>query len=387
MKKGMVIILLSAVLLILPGCWNKEELDESGFAMAIALDQGKGGVLDLTTQIYRPTNVKSVSGASAKQDRNLLIKTSDESLFEAIRDIPLHLGRKAKWSHLRIILVGEKLAAATDVGKLIDFFYRDHEPRHTVSIMITKGRAEKILQKTPDIEQTIGQQLMLTKQVSFKSSAKSMDTTLLKLALQMNSPVGDSSITYVYEDKGKKNILNSAGLALLKKGKMMGILSSKKVEGLVMLRNEIVSGVIEVPCPGKKLETESLEILNFKTKLKPKLIGNKVHVQVKSEVQGAIGELKCTNIKTRKDEAEFAHKMEEQIKHQMFETIHFLQKKKSDIIGIGNKIASAHPKQWNKMKAEWDEQYAEIPFDIQVKLQLVTTGTVIGKPAVSGEDK
>lgn len=42
MKKGMVILLLSAVLLILPGCWNKEELDESGFAMAIALDQGKG---------------------------------------------------------------------------------------------------------------------------------------------------------------------------------------------------------------------------------------------------------------------------------------------------------------------------------------------------------
>ncbi len=388
MKKGMVIILLSAVLLILPGCWNKEELDESGFAMAIALDQGKGGTLDLTTQIYRPSNTKGASsGSGTKQTKNLLIRTSDDSLLEAIRDIPLHLGRKAKWSHLRIILVGEKLAAATDVGKLIDLFYRDHEPRHTVSIMIAKGRAEKILEKKPEIEQTIGQQLMLTKQVSFKSSAKSMDTTLLKLALQMNSPQGDASITYVYEDKKKKDVLNSAGLALIKKGKMTGILSPKKVEGLVMLRNEIVSGAIEVPCPGKKFETESLEILSFKTKLKPKLKGNKVSVQVKSQVQGAVGELKCTNIKTKKDEAEFTHKMEEQIKHQMLETAQFLQKKKSDIIGIGNKIAGAHPKQWNKMKEGWDEQYAKIPFDIQVKLQLVTTGTVIGKPTVSGEDR
>ena len=79
-----------------------------------------------------------------------------------------------------------------------------------------------------------------------------------------------------------------------------------------MLRNEIISGIVEVPCPGKQYETESLEILTFKTKLKAKLIGNKVRVQVKSAVQGVIGELKCTNIKTRKDEAEFTHKMEEQ---------------------------------------------------------------------------
>jgi len=387
MNKGMVFIFLSAILFILPGCWNKEELDESGFAMAIALDQGKGGKLELTTQIYRPTNSKSVSGGQLKQEKNLLIRTSDDSVLEAIRDIPLHLGRKAKWSHLRIIVIGEKLAAATDVGKLIDYFYRDHEPRHTVSIMISKGRAEQILEKTPDIERTIGQQLMLTKQVSFKSSAKSMDTTLLKLALQMNSPEGDASITYVYEDKNKKDVLNATGLALLKKGKMIGILSSKKVEGLVMLRNEVVSGIVEIPCPGKKLETESLEILNFKTKLKPKLIGNKVSVQVKSEVQGAVGELKCTNIKTRKDEAEFTNKMEKQIKHQMLETVYNLQKKKVDIIGIGNKIASSNPKKWKKMKGGWDKQFAEIPFDIHVKLQLVTTGTVIGRPAVSGEER
>ena len=71
----------------------------------------------------------------------------------------------------------------------------------------------------------------------------------------------------------------------------------------------------------------------------------------------------------------------------MLETVHYLQKRKSDIIGIGNNIARSHPKEWKKMKATWDKQYAEIPFDIHVKLQLVTTGTVIGKPAVSGEKR
>lgn len=384
----MILIFLSAALLILPGCWNKGELDEFGFVMAIAVDQGKGGELELTTQMYRPTaGEKGGGGGSPGQTANLLIKTSDESIFEAVRDIPIHLGRKANWSHCRIIVIGEKLARSTDVGRLIDFFYRDHEPRHTISIMIAKGRADKILENTPAIEQTIGQQLLLTKQVTFKNAAKSMDTTLLKLALMMNSPHGDTAITYVYQDKREKNVLNAAGLALIKKGKMKSILPSKKVEGLIILRNEFKSGIIEVPCPGKKLETESVEVLNLGTKMKPKLVGDKVKVQVKTKVEVAIGEMRCTEIKARKDEAEFTHKVEEQIKKQMLETIHILQKNKMDVIEIGNKIASSNPKKWEKMKDTWDKQFAAIPFDIQVKVKLLTTGTVIGKPAVSGEKK
>ncbi|WP_341281844.1 Ger(x)C family spore germination protein [Paenibacillus sp. FSL H8-0537] len=385
MKKWMVFIFVLTSFLLLTGCWNKTELDEDGFVMAIALDQGKGGRLELTTQMYRPNAGKGGDGGTLKQSKNLLIKTEDNSVFEAIRDIPLHLGRKANWTHTRIILVGEKLARSTDVGKLIDFFYRDHESRHTISIMITKGRADKILEKQPAIEQTIGQQLLLTKQVSYKNAAKSLDTTLLKLGLQMNSPQSDSSITYVYEDKRAQDMFNAAGLALLKKGKMKSVLSSKKVEGLVMLRNEYKSGIIEVACPGKKSETESFEIMKLRTRLKPSLIGDKVSVLVKTEAEGAIGELKCTEIKTRKDEAEYLQKMEEEIKKQMLATIHDLQAYKMDIIDIGNRIARSHFKKWEDMKGDWDKQFATIPFDIHVHLRLITTGTVIGRPAVSGE--
>jgi spore germination protein KC len=386
MKKWLVVIFLSATLLILPGCWNKRELDESGFVMAIAVDQGKGRELEFTSQMYRPITGQQ-GGGGGSPSANLLIKTRDDSLFEAARDIPIHLGRRANWGHMRVIIIGEKLARSTDVGRLLDLFYRDHEPRHTISIMIAKGRADKILDMKPAIEQTIGQQLLLTKQVTYKSSAKAMDTTLLKLALMMNSPHGDTAITYVYEDKREKNVLNAAGLALLKKGKMKSILPSKKVEGLIMLRDEFQSGIIEIPCPGKKLETESVEVLNLGTKMKPKLVGDKVNVQVKTKVEAAIGEMRCTEIKTRKDEAEFTHKVEEQIKKQMLETIHILQKNKMDVIEIGNKIASSNPKKWEKMKDTWDKRFAELPFDIQVKVKLLTTGTVIGKPAVSGEKK
>lgn len=374
--------------LLLSGCWNKEELDESGFVMAIAIDAGKDGRLDLTTQMYRPTiGRKGGTGESPSATANLLIKTSDYSVFEAIRDIPIYLGRKAKWSHLRIILIGEQLARSQDIGKLIDFFYRDHEPRPSVSIMIAKGRAEKLLEKQPAIEQTIGQQLLLTKKKTHQISAKSINTTLLKLALQINSPQGDALLSYVYEDKEDKNMLNAAGIALIKEGKMKGLLPSKKVEGLVILRDEFTSGIIQIPCPNRKRESESFEALELETKIKPKLSDDKVTVSVMTELDGAIGELKCTVIKTKKDEEEFARKIEEQIKKQMLDTIQVLQTHQVDAIGIGNMIARSHPKRWKTVRENWGNRFAEAEFIIRVKIKLMTTGTTVGRPIVSWEEK
>lgn len=62
MKKWMVFIFVLTSFLLLTGCWNKTELDEDGFVMAIALDQGKGGRLELTTQMYRPNAGKGGMG-------------------------------------------------------------------------------------------------------------------------------------------------------------------------------------------------------------------------------------------------------------------------------------------------------------------------------------
>jgi spore germination protein KC len=384
MKKIAVLFLLSALLPALAGCWNKYELDQFGFVMAVALDQGEDGNLDLTTLLYRPAFSKGGQGGrgSEKQSSNILIKTTDDSLFEAIRDIPLKLGRKAQWGHMRAILIGEKLAMSADVGKLIDFFYRDHEPRHSTSILIAKGRADRILQNEPVIEGTTGQQLLLTSQVAHKNSAKSIETTLLDLALQLNSPQNDTFIAYIYEDPIEPGMFTAAGLALLKNGKMKGIVPADKVEGLAMLRDEYKSGIVEIRCPGKQGEIETVEILSLSTKLKPKLTEDKVAVQIKTEVDGGVGELKCTEIKTREDEVEFVGKLEKAIKQQMMTTIRYLQSEQTDVIGIGNKIFRMDPDKWKTMKKTWERQFAEIPFDIQVELKLLTSGTIISKPAV-----
>lgn len=377
MKKFALLLFLTAIIWILPGCWSKNELTERGFVMGVAIDQGKDGKIEMLTQIYRPTSAEGAKGA-ATGPTTINISTNDESINEAIRDIPIHLGRKAQWSHMRVIIVGEKLARSVNIAKLLDLFYRDHEPRTTVSLMIAKGSASKMFEKKSLIEQTTAQQLLRAEESAYNNAAKTLNTSLLDLVKQLKSAHSDAVVSYIYEDK-QTEMFTAAGLALFKDGKMTGILPPGKLKGLIMLRNKFKSGIFEIPCEGRKNELETVEILSMHTRVKPKLSGDEIIVSVTVQGEASTGELKCSTIDKQADEAAFVHKMEEEMKSQIRSTIRFLQMNKTDVIGVGNYIYRRDPKKWNGLKETWDKKFAEIPFDIDVELKLITNGTTTGK--------
>ncbi|MGO4548777.1 Ger(x)C family spore germination protein [Paenibacillus sp. 2TAB23] len=380
MKKWMLRLFVLCSLLPLSGCWSKFELTERGFVMGVALDQGENGDIEILTQIYRPSSAQTISSATTNAS-SINIKTNDQSVMEAIRDIPIHLGRKAQWSHLRVIIIGEKLARSNNLGHLLDLFYRDHEPRGSISLMIAKGNAGKLFMKKPLIEQTTAQQFLRTKESSYITSAKTIDNTLLDLMLQLRGASGDAMVAYVYEDKDAKDIFSAAGLALLKKGKLKVVIPASKVEGLLMLRNDYRSGVIEVKCPGGNGENETAEILSLQAKTKPIFKGEQISVNTEIQADIAIGELKCTNINTYGMEQQFVKKVEDEILKQLNSTIKFLQSNQMDVIGIADKIYRANPRKWEQLKEGWDERFSEITFNIKLKLRLVTSGTISSKPA------
>lgn len=380
MKKGILCLALLLSLFMVSGCWSKFELTERGFVMGVALDQGEDGKIELLTQIYRPTSTQTVSSVSTNAS-SINIMTRDDSVMEAIRDIPIHMGRKAQWSHLRVIIVGEKLARSNHLGHLLDLFFRDHEPRSSVTLMISKGAAGKLFEKKPLIEQTTAQQFLRAKESSYITSAKTIDYNLLDLILQLRSANGDAVVPFVYEDKKLKDIFSAAGLALLKDGKMKVVLPSTKVEGLLMLRNSYHSGVIEIKCPGNNGEHETAEVLSLKAKTKPRIHGDEISVNSTLVGDIAIGELKCSNIKNAKDELAFIKKVEDKLTEQINSTILFLQSNKMDVIGIADAINRSNPRKWERLKENWDTQFSELPFTIQVRLRLVISGTLSSKPA------
>jgi spore germination protein KC len=373
-----------SALFVLTGCWDRAELPEKGFVMGIALDQAKGGKISLTTQVFKPTQGVGSIGGKSPTVSFANITTIDSTLPRAIRDNPIKLGRKTQWSHTRLIIIGEKLAREREIFSLLEFFFRDHEPRLTVSIMIAEGRADKYLNMKPYIENTISQQLFQSEKASASNSAKTMDINLLKMGKQMKSEVGNAMIPYLYLSKDAMTVTNVAGVALLKAGKLTGKMEPGKVENLQMLLNTYKSGMIDIPCqnPSKpNQKVEAVEILSLKSKWQPaSLEEHPLKVRAKLNIQVAVMELSCSKLETVADEKKFAKKVEETIKQRIIETTNWLKKNKFDAIGLGNKVYKKNPQLWKQWKPNWDDRFAESEFDIDVDVKIINSGTTIGKP-------
>lgn len=371
----------------LTGCWDRMELPERAFVMGAALDADDSGRFVLTVQVYKPS--QSVGPQGSKSGNSFVnIRTVDNSLTEAIRDIPIHLGRKAQWSHMRIILIGEELARKHGLKETLDFFYRDHEPRLTTTLTVTEGKAADYLEVKPLIERTVSQQLFQSQKSTAANSSKAPGMNLYRLALQLKGQVGDAYIPYMYMDgSGMSNEPNAAGAAMVKKGVMVDVLPPNLVEGLLMLLNEYKGGIIEIECPSDKKKQgkaafdykESVEAQRLTSKIEPKPKGDHLDVDIRLHLRAAVTELRCTQLDTMDKERKFADRIANEITGIVEELVDRLKKEKVDVLDIGNRIYTKNPALWKRWKDDWDDIFASARFHVKTEVEIINTGTEVGK--------
>lgn len=368
--------------LLLTGCWSSMELTERSFVMAVALDKGDNHNLEMTTQVYKAISQKGAAPSAQAGRSYINVKSSDTSVFEAVRNLPIQLGRKAQWSHMRAILIGEELARE-NVEKVLDFFYRDHEPRLSTNVVIARGKAGRYLELPPLHEYTSAQQIRENVIHTFLYAAKTVKTDLRELAIQLRSETETAVLPYLYMDQ--KNRPHTVGVALLHRGKMVGVLDPAESESLLMLTDQFDDGLIEFPCgkQGKaKTVKESLEVFNLHSRLEPQADGDNVTVAVSVSIEGGVGELQCTAVRTPEDERALAKRIEEVVEEQMRWTIAVLQKQKIDAIGVGNRLYAKDPAAWKKMKREWPELFSRATFHLKVNVKISQTGNTVNRPVL-----
>ncbi len=370
------------LLICLTGCWNSKELTVFGFIMGASLDQAKDGNIELNAHIYAPTQTIGGIGSSNKSAYTN-IKVSSKSVFDAIRTFPLYLGRKAQWSHIRVILIGEQFAKKHDIGEALEFFYRDHEPRLTLLVIITKGKAADYWKKKPFIERTMAQQLLTTIESASSASGKTKTATLLDIALQLNSKVKTTMIPYIEMNDKQQKSPYSSGVAVIRKGKMVDRLTPNDIQKILMLTNDFEGGVIEFPCVDKgskkKGKKETLETLSVKTKVSPQFTENPPTIRMLTKIEGIVGELRCTPITTEEEAKKLENHIRKTVKAQLEAVIERLQKKKIDVLGIGNKLYRQDPALWKKWEKDWDDIFADIRFVIDVEVSVKGTGMPLGE--------
>ncbi|RBW70044.1 Ger(x)C family spore germination protein [Bacillus taeanensis] len=369
------------LLIFLSGCWSSRELTDFGFVMGVSLDQTEEGSMEVNAQVYSPIETIGGSGGGDKPPYTN-ITTVNDSIFDAVRDLTKYLGREPQWSHMRVILIGEKFAKEHDIGEILDFFYRDHETRLTSIVIITKGKAADYWELKPFIERTMGQQLNTVQQMTAKISGKTKKIMLLDIVMGLNSKLKTTMIPYIEKTDEKPEAPYSSGTVLISKGEMVDYLKADEVQKVLMLTNKFNKGVIEFPCMNqedKEKKKETLEALSVQTKISPKFSDEPPTVHLLTKIDGKIGELKCTSITNEEEVKKLEERIGEKVKTEIEDTIKHLQEKKIDILGIGNKLYKQDPALWKEWEKDWENIFAETKFVIDVEANIQSTGMVLGE--------
>jgi germination protein, Ger(x)C family len=370
------------------GCWSQLELNDRGFVQAVAIDKKEDGGFRLSTLFYKPSGSEQGSKSSSAMPYFTVV-TEGETIFEATRDITLALGRKAQWSHMRVLLIGEEVVGGKGMSKELDYFIRDHEVRGVVSVMITAGKAGPYLKIKPIIENTFAQQLKTIGEQGHRFTAKTMQVSLTELHIRSLEQVPLSMVPYVRLDPLDKKKAGVSGLVVvdMKSGMRKAVIPSEQSRYVLMLNNQFESGILKIPCDsdgkrrkGASVAKESFEVVRSHTKINPIVHGDRVTLHISISVEGTIGELKCSSPISESGEGQFIVKVEQLLLREASETMEMLQKERIDVIDAGGRLYRKQLKTWKRLSPEWESRFAASDYRIRVKVKMMNSGVGAAVP-------
>jgi spore germination protein KC len=368
----------------LTGCWNKRELNEMAIVMAMGIDKvEETGEYRVTFQVVNPGAVATGAtggGSGGNTTPVTVFSGTEKTIFKAVRKTSQKVPRQLFFAHIQLLIIGETIAKE-GIQDLFDFFERNPETRMTTKVLVTRDvKAGTMLKILTPVEKIPVIGIAKQNELAEKIWAENVNIELIDVVKGLESEGREPIISGVKIvgdlEEGKKNsnleqtdMAASAeieGVALFKEGKLRRWLDGDKVRGLLWIQNKIESSIITTDCKDEK-EAIGIEIVRAKTGVTAEVLAGKpiIHIHIRQE--GYVGEVECSIDLTKKEEiTKLEQEWVRETKKQVMETVKVAQSEKSDIFGFGEAVNRANPKEWEKMKKEWDKAFAESRVDVKV---------------------
>ncbi|MFJ5788589.1 Ger(x)C family spore germination protein [Lysinibacillus sp. NPDC093197] len=388
MSKMKMIFLLLILTLLLSGCWSKRELNELAIVVALGIDK-IDDEYEVSIQVVDTSEISSKQPSSGRSPV-VTYHAKGKSVFEAIRRMTTLTPRRPYFSHLQMVVIGEKLAEV-GINEPLDFIARDHEFRNDFDVIISHGStAKEVLNVLTPIEKMPANKLLNSIKVSEKAWGSTLSVTTDELLNTLSSKEKSAVLTAV-EIQGDTKlgidqtnveriktpvILKYAGIAVFKEDRLEGMLSEEESISFNFLNNKIGSTIVVLACPNKG--DLSTEITQSKAKIKGAFEKGVPKISIKIDVTQNIGEVNCAiNLTQNKTIRYINKKTAEQIKEQTKKTLDIIQKNyKLDILGFGEALNREDPKKWKEIQKEWSTIYPEVAVDIKVNIITQGLGTI-----------
>nr|WP_263327447.1 Ger(x)C family spore germination protein [Neobacillus sp. Marseille-Q6967] len=144
---------LVCALCFLTGCWDRKELEQMSYAVAIGLDLPEGidiektQSMDVTFQFSNPKlNIKGASGEEDDPNMNVVTLTAPD-FVTAKNTANSFVTRQISFSHAKVIIVSEQLAKTELFYRFVASALKEREVRRETSIIVVNGKASEFIKK------------------------------------------------------------------------------------------------------------------------------------------------------------------------------------------------------------------------------------------------
>jgi spore germination protein len=348
-------ILLLFILTLLPGCVQKEILDdvnlETGAAYDFVDNQIRGTAL---IPIYLPD--KSV--------KNKTFTASASLSRDFLRDVQRQSSEPLVTGSLKVVLFGEELARKKGILDLIDSFQRDPSIGAGLYLAETEGEAKKILEKNLGER---GNANYLTNLIRHNMKTKDLPKTNLQLFLFDFNQKGKSPYLPYLRSIGKDQV-EISGISFFRYGNVVDTIPASKMFYFKLLVDKYSQGTLKV-----KLENNMAAVESIRSNFKMKIISrNPYKLDVNLKVKAILNEYSGPRA-AQKEIDRIEQLLEKKIERECLDLITRFQSEKIDPVGFGHFIKS-YTRGFDFKK--WDSEYMHLKVNVDADVTIIESGVI-----------
>ncbi|MCL4516284.1 MAG: Ger(x)C family spore germination protein [Firmicutes bacterium] len=288
-----------------------------------------------------------------------LLASTGVPIGTVLEQIETRSFRPISFGHLKVIIIGEK-AARLGIEEYLAFFRRQHEIDRKTKVAIARGEAKDILSVDVAIDRLVG--LSLNKIIGSRNTNRTIPMDIGKASTYLSAK---RSFVLPRVIPGKRD-LKVAGLAVFQGDKMVGWLGEEETQGLLLVTGKDVTGTIAIGHLPDMHGEATYRITRARSLINATIKGGKIRFGIRLRLNGLLEEVESD---TTVDPGRIKE-LQEAIAKAVRERAVLVIKKtqgdfKADVFGLGRHLAIKYPRTWEKIKDRWDQIYPSVEINIE----------------------
>lgn len=376
-KKPICIFVLVTLLLNITGCTAYIEINDLPLVLGIAVDKSDNGKYILTVEVFKP---QQASKEKENKINTELLQVEGLTIFDGIRDLGVKLGKRAYWTHLKVLIISKDIAKE-GMAPILDLFDRNAHIRKEFPVVISDDdTAYNIFYAgKKKISEPISS--FINNTIKNVDKVSKYDYIKFYELMEDMSYEGKSAVLPLFSMNSmiteKKQPIY--GVVVFKKDKMVGVLNENESKTLRLLKNKEKGGLLVVQwVEDNELQKVTIEVFRSKVKLEPYHNNKEFNVNIKITTKAEIAEIMNYKVDIlsskgrEKIKEETEKKIITDIEKLMFKLQHSL---KSDVVGIGKKFKEKYSKTLKEYEEDWPNVFETMKFNVNVDVELKGTAS------------